>query len=180
MEANSVFTKHWWFQVSPKSHKYLGYNCLKIRWPELWKIAQSVHTVSNFHFSFSSSARTRRRVRTSGCRHKPTKLSSHGRRATDASARPTPSSTWSTSRDQDNKTFFVVTNGSVKHDNLDQGKPTYFLSGRITVRLTSSFICLVSAALLVLNWKRIYLLGLSQTSQTGGQSYRDFSPCEVS
>ena len=52
-------------------------------------------------------------------------------------------------------------------------------AGSITVRLTSCLFCLDSAALLILNLKQFYLLGLIRTSQTGGQLYSDTSPIEV-
>ena len=43
---------------------------------------------------------------------------------------------------------------------------THFVRESITVQLTSSFICLDSAALLMLNEQHIYLFGWIQTSQT--------------
>ena len=47
------------------------------------------------------------------------------------------------------------------------------LRGSITVRLTSCLFCLDSAALLMLNWQKIYLLGQIQTR---GQLYSATSP----
>ena len=47
------------------------------------------------------------------------------------------------------------------------------------VRLTSFFICLDLADLVILNEQQIYLFGQIQTSQTGGQPYSDTSPCEI-
>ena len=46
----------------------------------------------------------------------------------------------------------------------------------MTVRLTSCLFCLDSAALLILNWNKLYLFGQIQTSQTGGRLYSDTSP----
>ena len=40
--------------------------------------------------------------------------------------------------------------------------------------------CLDSAALLLLSWRHIYLIGWILTSETGGQPYSDTSPYEVS
>ena len=43
---------------------------------------------------------------------------------------------------------------------------TYFVKGSITVRLTSCFICLDSAALFMLNEHKNYLFGQIETSHT--------------
>ena len=50
------------------------------------------------------------------------------------------------------------------------------LGGSITVQLTSCLFCLDSAALLMSNEQKFYLLGQIQTSQTGGQIKNDSSP----
>ena len=55
----------------------------------------------------------------------------------------------------------------------------YFVSGSITVWLTSCLSGLDSAALLMLNQQQIYLFGQIKSSQTGGQQYSDTSPYEV-
>ena len=43
----------------------------------------------------------------------------------------------------------------------------------------SYFVSLDSDALLMLNYKQIYMFGLIQTSQTGGHPYSDPSPYKV-
>ena len=55
----------------------------------------------------------------------------------------------------------------------------YYVWGSITVGLTSCFICLDSAAFIMLNWQQLYLCGQIQTSQTGGQSYSETCANEV-
>ena len=62
---------------------------------------------------------------------------------------------------------------------LNQRTFTYFVTGSITVRLTSCFICLVSAALLLLNEEHIYLFGQIQAGQTASRPYSDTSPYKV-
>ena len=53
-----------------------------------------------------------------------------------------------------------------------------FVRGSITVLLTSCFICLVSAALLMLNEQQIYLFSQIQANQTGVQSYSEVFPLQ--
>ena len=48
--------------------------------------------------------------------------------------------------------------------------------GSITIWLTSCLFGLDLAALLMLNEQQLYLFGQIQTSQTGGQLYKDTSP----
>ena len=57
---------------------------------------------------------------------------------------------------------------------------TYFVREGITVWLTSCLTGQDSAALLVLNQKKIYKFGSFLGSQTGGQLYSDTSPYNLS
>ena len=65
-------------------------------------------------------------------------------------------------------------NWNLKRTKINKKRPGLALFKKgITVRLTSYLFCLDSAALLLLNEKQFYLLGQTQTSQTGGQPYSD-------
>ena len=52
---------------------------------------------------------------------------------------------------------------------MDESPEYLRVSGSISVRLTSCFICFDSAILLALNEQQIYLFVQIQTSQTGDQ-----------
>ena len=70
-------------------------------------------------------------------------------------------------------------NSTLKFTWLEQRILAYFVRGSFTVQLTSSLFCLDSAALLMWNYKQIYLFGKIQTSQTGSQPYSNTSPWKV-
>ena len=61
-------------------------------------------------------------------------------------------------------------------DSLLSPENTQFLRESMSLQLTSCFIALDSAALLMLNEQQIYLTGQIQASQTGGLWYNDTSP----